>query len=368
MIYLDHQATTPVDPRVLEAMMPYLTDKFGNASSIDHVHGNEAAAAVDTARKQIAELIGGESEEIVFTSGATESDNTALLGVAGKHFITTRIEHKAVLEACAELERRGAEITYLSVDKNGQIDLKDLERAIREDTVLISICAANNEIGSIAPLQEIGQIAKRHNILFHTDAAQAIGHIPLNVKEMNISLMSVSGHKIYGPKGIGALYIRKGVELAPLFFGGGQERGIRPGTLNVSGIVGFGAASEIAQEEMDGFRAKARRLSKLLLDGLKSAHFINGGEPKLAHNINLYLPGIKAKALLNLIKKDISISAGSACTTDDVKPSHVLLALGFDEERAFSSIRIGLGRFTTEKEIDKVISVISGAISRLKSL
>jgi cysteine desulfurase len=376
-IYLDHHATTPLDPQVLETMLPFYKDKFGNASSIDHSYGNDALAAVNTAREKIGGVIHAESEEIIFTSGATEADNLALFGVAqqhkdkGSHIITCVTEHKAILDSCKKLESMGFDISYLPVDVNGCIDLKELEDLITPKTILISIMAANNEIGTIAPLKEIGKLAHEKGVLFHTDAAQAFGHIPLDVKDMNIDLMSISAHKIYGPKGIGALFIKRSIKLQPITYGGGHERGLRSGTLNVPGIVGLAKAAEIAHKEMNQTSNKLQMLSEKLYKGIAAKVKVekNGDtQHKLTHNLNLFFEGIDAKALINEVKDDVALSAGSACTSEDVNPSHVIIALGYDEDRAFSSIRFGLGRFTTEKDIDKVVNVIAQAATKLKNL
>lgn len=377
-IYLDSHATTPVDKRVIDKMISYFNEKFGNPSSTDHIYGNEVLKDIKEARENIAKLINAEFDEIFFTSGATESDNMVVFGIAeqykekGKHIITTQIEHKAILESCNQLGKKGFEITYLGVDKDGLISLNELKEAIRDDTILISIMSANNEIGSIQNLLEIGKIAKENNILFHTDSAQGFGNIKLDVKEMNIHLMSISGHKVYGPKGVGALYIRKSceprVKIKPLFYGGGQENGIRPGTYNVPSIIGFGEASKIANEEFKNIE-KIKELKLKLYNGLKDKLniLVNGNiENNLAHNLNLYFVGIESKAILNVVKNDLAISAGSACTTDSVNPSHVILALGYNEDRAYSSLRFGLCRNTTEEDIQRTINIIVKAVKRLE--
>jgi len=378
-IYLDNHATTKVDPRVLESMMPFFTSTFGNPSSIDHTYGNEAAAAVAMARAKVANLIGADPEEIIFTSGATEADNLAILGIArrlrsrGNHVITSSTEHKAVLEACKQLEKEGFSVTYLGVDEGGFINLTELENAVNDKTILITIMAANNEIGTIAPLREIGKIAQKHKVLFHTDAAQAFGHIPLNVRQMNIDSMSISGHKLHGPKGIGALYLRQEyppVLLEPLTFGGGQENNIRPGTLNVPGIVGLGIAAECAQTEMLETTKRVSALRDKLHKGIAAEIDVKVNGPlknKLAHNLNLFFPGMEAKALINEAK-EIAISAGSACTSTDVKPSHVLIAIGHDADRAYSSLRFGLSKFTTKEEIERAIISITKAAKKLQSM
>jgi cysteine desulfurase len=378
-IYLDHHATTPLDPRVLDAMMPYFTEKFGNASSLDHPFGYEASVAVEEAREKIANAIGARHDEVIFTSGATESDNIALIGTMqkysdrGNHLITCVTEHKAVLDTARHLESLGKKVTYLSVNQYGEIDLEELESAISDDTVMISIMTANNEIGTIADVESIGKIAHEHDVIFHTDAAQAVGHIAMNVQKMNIDLMSFSAHKMYGPKGIGALYVRgvkPRVKPDGLFHGGGQERNIRSGTLNVPGIVGFGRAIEISQKEMDSENKRFKEWSDLMLKEFeKIGGKLNGHpEKRLSHNLNIYFPGIESKSIINSISKEIAISAGSACTTQIVEPSHVLLALGFDEERVHSSIRIGLGKHTTHNEILFSIKKILFSISHLNNL
>ncbi len=366
-IYLDYHATTPVDPRVLEAMLPYFTEIFGNAAS-DHCYGLEAKHAVDAAREQIAAVINARPDEIIFTSGATESDNIALLGVAekyadkGDHIITCVTEHKAILDCCHRLERMGKRVTYLPVDAYGLVDPDAVRQTITPQTILISIMTANNEIGTLAPVQEIGAIAKEHNILFHTDAAQAAGYIPMDVQAMHIDMMSLSAHKIYGPKGVGALYRRRSnprVLLEPRIYGGGHERGIRSGTLNVPGIVGFGEAVHIARQEMDAAAQKYRDWTQQIYQQLQEK--IEGvqlnGHPtqRLPHNLNVSIQGVDAKALVMTLK-DIAISTGSACTAASVEPSHVILALGFGEERTHSAIRIGVGRFNKHKDIQIAIS------------
>lgn len=377
-IYLDSHATTPVDKRVLDVMIPYFNDKFGNPSSIDHIYGNELLKDIKEAREHIAKLINADTDEIFFTSGATEADNLVIFGIAkeyqnkGKHIITSKIEHKAILESCKELESNGFNVTYLDVDKKGYISLKELKESITPETILISIMSANNEVGTIQNLEEIGKLAKENNILFHTDAAQAFGNIKLDVKEMNIHLMSISGHKIYGPKGIGALYIRKGyeprVKIQPIIYGGGQESNIRSGTLNVPGIIGLGVASQVAKEEFKNI-SKIKELKLKLYNTLSKELDVevNGDiENNLAHNLNLYFKGIESKAILNLIKNDVAISAGSACSTNNVKPSYVITALGYPEERAYSSLRFGLCRNTTEEEIEEVAKIIIKAVKKLK--
>lgn len=378
-IYLDHHATTPVDPRVLEAMMPYFTEKFGNASSLDHPFGNEASVAVESAREKIANSIGATHDEIIFTSGATESDNLALIGTMekykekGDHLITCVTEHKAILDTARHLESLGKKVTYLGVNEYGEIDLEELKHSITDRTILISIMAANNEIGTISDIAEIGKIAHESGVIFHTDAAQAVGHIPINVEKMNIDLMSFSSHKIYGPKGIGALYIRSvkpRVKPEPIVFGGGQERNIRSGTLNVPGIIGFGKAVELASKEMNSENEKFLQWTGTMLEKFKEVGGKLNGHPtkRLAHNLNVRFPGIEGKAIINSVSKKVAISAGSACTTQIVEPSHVLLAIGLDEEQTHSSIRIGCGRFNTDEEIEAATHEIYSAVESLEKI
>ena len=378
-IYLDHHATTPLDPRVLDAMMPYFTEKFGNASSMDHTFGYEASVAVEEAREKIANAIGARHDEIIFTSGATESDNIALIGTMqkysdrGNHLITCVTEHKAILDTARHLESLGKKITYLPVNQYGEINLEELESAITDETVLISIMTANNEIGTIAVVESIGKIAHEHEVIFHTDAAQAVGHIPMDVGKMNIDLMSFSAHKMYGPKGIGALYVRgvkPRVKPDSIFHGGGQERNIRSGTLNVPGIVGFGKAVEISQKEMDSENKRFKEWSDLMLKEFeKIGGKLNGHpEKRLSHNLNIRFSGIESKSIINSISKEIAISAGSACTTQIVEPSHVLLALGLDEDETHSSIRIGFGRFNNEQEIQFATNKIISSVENLKKI
>lgn len=365
LIYLDHNATTPVDPRVLEAMLPYFTEIYGNAASIDHEAGHIANQAVERAREQCAKAINARPEEIVFTSGATESDNISLFGVAeryadkGDHIITCVTEHKAVLDCCRRLEQLGKRVTYLPVDQYGLVDPDMVRKAITPRTILISIMFANNEIGTIAPVKEIGAIAREHGVLFHTDAAQAVGHVPVDVEAMNIDLLSFSAHKIYGPKGIGGLYVRRRsprVKVAPVIYGGGHERGIRSGTLNVPGIVGMGKALEIAGKEMKKDAERYRAWTKQMLEQLRAElgeeNVALNGHPtqRLPHNLNVSLKGIESKSLVVQLK-DIAISTGSACTSAKVEPSHVILALGFGEERAHSAIRVGVGRSNNDSDI-----------------
>ena len=379
-IYLDHNATTPVDPRVLKTMLPYFTDKFGNAASIDHDFGYEAKQVVEDARELIAKSINALPDEIIFTSGATESDNISLIGVAeknidkGDHIITCVTEHKAILDTCKHLKFIGKRITYLPVDKFGLVDPNDVKKAITPKTILISIMAANNEIGTLAPIKEIGEIAHQNGVLFHTDAAQAIGHIPIDVRAMNIDLMSISAHKIYGPKGVGALYKRRSnpfVKIAPIIFGGGHEKGIRSGTLNVPGIVGLGKAIELAQELMLAETELFWEWTEYILGFLKNG--ISGieqnGHPKfrLPHTINLNCKGIESKALIVGLH-DIAISTGSACTSALVEPSHVIMSLGFGELRAHSAIRIGVGRSNNQEQIYSAADRIASEANKLRNL
>jgi len=368
---MDHHATTPVDPRVLEVMLPYFSEIFGNAASTDHSYGNEALRAVEKARQQIANGIGANSEEIIFTSGATESNNLAIKGIAekhrdkGNHIITCATEHPAVLDPCKKLESQGFEVTYLPVDHYGMIDLEELKNAIRSETILISIMAANNEIGVLAPLAEIGKITREHDVFFHTDATQAIGYVPIDVDKMNIDLLSMSSHKVYGAKGVGALYARKvspRVKLAEQMNGGGHERGMRSGTLNVAGIVGFGEAVRLAIKLMPKEVERLRELRDLLFEGLEKeidGIEINGHhEKRLPHNLNVYIPGIEARSLLVQIKDEVAISTGSACSTAKVEPSHVIEALGLEDDRAYNSLRFGLGRINDKETTIKVCKII----------
>ncbi len=382
MIYLDHNATTPVDPRVLEVMLPYFTDIFGNAASIDHAAGHIANQAVERAREQCARAINARPEEIIFTSGATESDNIALFGVAeryadkGDHIITCATEHKAVLDCCQRLEQQGKRVTYLPVDQYGMVDPNAVRQAITPRTILISIMFANNEIGTIAPVQEIGAIAHAHGVLFHTDAAQAVGHVPVDVEAMQIDLLSFSAHKIYGPKGIGGLYVRRRnprVKVAPVIYGGGHERGMRSGTLNVPGIVGMGAALEISAQEMRDagarYRAWTGQMFAQLCAELGAENVALNGHPtqRLPHNLNISLKGIESKSLVVQLK-DIAISTGSACTSATVELSHVIMALGFGEQRAHSAIRIGVGRGNDVQGLRQAVLVIMRQVVLLTSL
>jgi cysteine desulfurase len=379
-IYLDNHATTPVDPRVLEAMLPYFTQKFGNAASRNHSFGWEAEEAVEKARKQIADLIGANPKEIIFTSGATESDNLAIKGVAemyaekGNHIITAASEHKAVLDTCKHLEKKGCRVTYLPLKQDGLIDLDMLRDAITDKTILVTIMYANNEIGVLQPIREIGRICKERGVLFHSDAVQAIGKVPVNVGEDNIDLMSITAHKLYGPKGVGALYVRRKaprVQVTAQMDGGGHERGMRSGTLNVVNIVGLGAACEIAKKEM----AEESKLLSAMRDYLKNRLtteldevYINGSmEHRLPHNLNISFAYVEGESLLMGIN-DIAVSSGSACTSATLEPSYVLKALGLGDELAHSSIRFGIGRFNTQEEIEYTAGRVIETVRKLREL
>lgn len=379
-IYMDYHATTPVDPRVLRVMLPYFSEKFGNPASRNHRFGWEAEEAVERARKQVAELIGAQPKEIVFTSGATESDNLALKGVAeayrhrGDHIITVATEHKAVLDSARRLEAQGFRVTYLPVRPDGLIDLDQLRAAITDRTILISVMYANNEIGVVQPIREIGRIAKEKGVLFHTDAVQAAGKIPIDVEADGIDLASLSAHKMYGPKGIGALYVRRRnprVELVPLIDGGGHERGLRSGTLNVPAIVGFGEACAICRREMPEESQRLRQLRDRLLNQILAELdevYINGSmEHRLPNNLNLSFRYVDAEALLTALP-DVALSSGAACSSANLEPSHVLRALGRGDDLVHSSIRFGLGRFTTQEEVDYVAGRIVEAVKKLREL
>src|SRR5258708_7554032 len=379
-VYLDHNATTPCDPRVVEAMLPYFTEKFGNAASRTHSFGWEGEEAVEYAREQVAALIGAEPKEIVFTCGATEADNLAIKGVfelyagKGNHIITAATEHKAVLDTCGHLEKMGGEVTYLPVSPEGLIDPAELQAAIKPTTILIAIMYANNEIGVIQPIREISRIARQHGVVFFTDAAQAVGKIPVDVNEDGIDLMALSAHKIYGPKGAGALYVRRKnprVRLSAQMDGGGHERGMRSGTLNVPGIVGFGKACELCRLEMEAdngrIRALRDRLENALLELEQS--FVNGSrEHRLPQTTNISFKYVDAEGLITAVNKNIAVSSGSACTSASLEPSYVLKALGLDDALAHSSLRFGLGRFTTEEGINYAIEQLKEGVSRLRGL
>ena len=379
-IYMDNHATTRVDPRVLEAMLPYFSQIYGNAASRNHRFGWEAEEAVEKGRKQVADLINAAAKEIIFTSGATESDNLAIKGVAwmyrekGNHIITVPTEHKAVLDTCKRLEKEGFEVTYLPVQKDGLIDLDGLKAALNDRTILVSVMAANNEIGVLQPIAEIGKLCHERGILFHTDAVQGVGKVPLDVQAMDIDLMSISAHKMYGPKGVGALYVRRKnprVQLTPIIDGGGHERGMRSGTLNVPGIVGLGKACEVSKQEMTAESERLRACRDRLRDGILSQLdevYINGSmEHRLPNNLNMSFAYVEGESLLMGIN-DIAVSSGSACTSATLEPSYVLKALGVGDELAHTSIRFGLGRFNTEEEVDYVIRRVVETVKRLREL
>jgi cysteine desulfurase len=379
-IYMDNHATTPVDPRVLEAMMPYLTDKFGNAASRNHSFGWSAEEAVENARQQVASLVGATAKEIIFTSGATESDNLMIKGVAemyrekGNHIITQAIEHKAVLDTCKNLEKHGFEVAYLPVQRDGRVNPEDVRKAIKPTTILICIMYANNEIGIVNPIQEIGKIAKEHGIVFAVDGVQAVGKVPVDVQKDNIDLLAISAHKLYGPKGVGALYVRRRnprVQLSAIIDGGGHERGMRSGTLNVPGIVGLGKACELCQQEMAQESVRLAGLRDRLRGGLEAKLdevFINGSvEHRLPNNLNMSFAYVEGESLLMGIN-DVAVSSGSACTSATLEPSYVLKALGVGEDLAHTSIRFGLGRFTTEEEVDYVIDKMVQVVTKLREL
>jgi cysteine desulfurase len=379
-IYMDNHATTPVDPRVLEAMMPYFTDKFGNAASRNHAFGWSAEEAVENARQQVASLVNATAKEIIFTSGATESDNLMIKGVAemyrekGNHIITQAIEHKAVLDTCKNLEKHGFEVTYLPVQRDGRVNPEDVRKAIKPTTILISIMYANNEIGVINPVAEIGKIAKEHGIIFAVDGVQAVGKVPVDVQKDNIDLLAISAHKLYGPKGVGALYVRRRnprVQLSAIIDGGGHERGMRSGTLNVPGIVGIGKACELCQQEMAQESERLRGLRNRLKAGLEAKLdevFINGSlEHRLPNNLNMSFAYVEGESLLMGIN-DVAVSSGSACTSATLEPSYVLKALGVGEDLAHTSIRFGLGRFTTQEEVDYVVDKMVQVVTKLREL
>jgi cysteine desulfurase len=382
-IYLDHHATTPVDEEVVEEMESYFTENYGNPASEDHIFGAKAKKAVNEARERISEVVNCRPEEVIFTSGATESDNLAIKGAAeyaakndkGNHIITSVTEHEAVLETCEALEEEGFDVTYLTVDEHGKVDPNNVEDAIRGDTVLISIMAANNEIGTTAPLKEIGEVAKANGVFFHTDAVQAVGYLPIDVEEMGIDLMSISGHKIYGPKGIGALYVRRRnpkVKLEPLLHGGGHERGWRSGTLNVPSIMGFSKAVELADKNMEKRTSHVSELSSYMwehLDDELDDIVLNGHpEDRIPNNLNISFNGVENKALVKNLQPEIAVSAGSACTTGQVEASYVLQAITDDEDRWHNTIRIGLGKENTKEEIKYATDNIISVVNRLRNL
>ncbi|MEZ4953443.1 MAG: IscS subfamily cysteine desulfurase [Saprospiraceae bacterium] len=379
-IYLDNNATTPCDPRVVDVMVPYFFEHHGNAASRSHPFGWEAEEAVDYAREQVANLIGADSKEIIFTSGATEADNLALKGVyemyrrKGNHIITLKTEHKAVLDTCHRLEKQGAEITFLDVKRDGLVDLAALEAAIKPNTIMISIMWANNETGVIQPMKEIGEICAKHGVLFFSDATQAVGKIPTYPRELGIHLMAFTAHKMYGPKGVGALYVsRKNprVKVTAQMDGGGHERGMRSGTLNVPGIVGFGKAAEIAKNEMEQDAARLSKLRDKLESGLCQMEetYINGNiESRMPHVANISFKHVEGEGLMMTFNQNIALSSGSACTSASLEPSYVLIALGLGDDLAHSSLRFSLGRFTTEEEIDFTIEAITKGVNHMRDL
>lgn len=379
-VYLDHSATTPVDPEVAELMMTYYTEKYGNPSSV-HSFGRDAKAALENARESVAKLLGAQATEITFTSGGTEADNLAIIGATqalskkGKHIITSAVEHHAVLETCEFLEKNGFELTIIPVNDEGLISVEDVEKAIRPDTILITIMHANNEVGAIQPIAEIGKLAREKGIVFHVDAVQSFGKIPIDVKAMNVDLMTVSSHKIYGPKGVGALYIRKGVRVMPRIYGGGQEKKRRSGTENTPGIIGFGKACELAAERMEEEAAREAKLRDKLLDGiLEKIDYVKlngprGGANRLPGNLNVSIQFIEGEALLlSLDMMGIAASSGSACTSGSLDPSHVLLAMGLSHEIAHGSLRFSFGRQNTEEDVDYVLEQLPKIVDRLRMM
>ena len=380
-LFFDMQSTTPVDPRVLDAMLPFFTEQFGNPHSRSHFYGWESETAMEHARGQVARLVGADPKEIVFTSGATESNNAAIKGIASfyrekkRHVLTTQTEHKCVLDSCRHLQEQGFEVTYLPVRSNGLVDLKEVEKALRPDTALVSVMMVNNEIGVIQPIREISKLCREKKVFLHTDAAQGVGKVPIDVNEMGIDLMSISGHKIYGPKGIGALYVRRRprVRLEPQMNGGGQERGLRSGTVPTPLVVGFGKACEVAMEEMENDRRHVERLGQRLKDGIMRrlrSVVLNGAEDvthRYPGNVNLSFACVEGESLIMGLK-DIAISSGSACTSASLEPSYVLRALGVDEEMAHTSLRFGIGRFTTEAEIDRAIALTCRQVNKLREI
>ena len=379
-VYLDHNATTPCDPRVVEAMIPYFTQSFGNAASRNHSFGWQAEDAVDNAREQVAKLIGADPKEIIFTSGATEGDNLGIKGVfdmyasKGNHIITCNIEHKAVIDTCKHIEREGGEVTYLDVKPNGLIDLQELEAAIKPTTILIAIMYANNEIGTIMPVREISALARKHGVLYFTDGVQAVGKIPVDVNKDGIDIMAFTAHKMYGPKGVGALYVRRKnprVKVTAQIDGGGHERGMRSGTLNVPGIVGFGKACEICLQEMESDTARIIKLRDKLENALLKVEesYLNGDkEARLPHVTNISFKYVEGEGLMMGFNKNIALSSGSACTSASLEPSYVLKALGLGDDLAHSSLRFGLGRYTTEEQIDFTIEQVSGTVNKLREM
>ncbi len=379
-VYMDNNATTRTDPRVVEAMLPYFTEKFGNAASRNHVFGWEAEEAVDQAREQVAALIGASEKEIIFTSGATESDNLALKGVAnmykrkGNHIVTVVTEHKAVIDPCKRLERDGFQVTFLPVDRHGQVSAEQVAEALTDKTILVSVMGANNEIGTLQPIGKIGKLCKQRGILFHTDAVQAVGKVPVDVNDMGIDLLSISAHKIYGPKGVGALYVRRKdprVRLDPIIDGGGHERGMRSGTLAVPMIVGLGKACELCRLEMPHEAERLirlrERLRKGIMEGLSDTYINGHPTERLPGNMNISFAYVEGEALMMGVK-DVALSSGSACTSASLEPSYVLKALGVGDELAHSSLRFGLGRFNTEEEVDYVVEEVKRAVNHLREM
>jgi cysteine desulfurase len=378
LIYLDSHATTPVDPRVLDAMLPFFSEHFGNASSKNHPFGWKAAKAVETAREQVADLIGGRFRDVVFTSGATEANNLAIKGVAAlapedrRHIVTVVTEHRAVLDPCRALERDGFRVTYLGVNAEGLIDLDTFRSSISDDTLLVSVMAGNNEIGVLQPLAEISRIAKSHGALVHCDAVQAAGVVSLNVRELGLDLVSLSAHKIHGPKGVGALYVHKAtppIAIEPLHDGGGHERGYRSGTLNVPGIVGFGKAAQICRESTPAEGARLKELRDRLWNGVQSIDgvHVNGSmEHRLPQNLNVRFDDVAGEGLLRSLTNDVAVSSGAACATVSAEPSHVLRALGLNDDQARASLRFGFHRFNTDQEVDAVVSMVAASVTRLR--
>jgi len=378
-IYMDYHATTPVDPRVLDAMLPYFLQDFGNAASKSHAFGWRAEEAVEAGRAEVAKLIGASPKEIVFTSGATESDNVAVKGAAhfysekGRHLITCKTEHKAVLDSMHRLEREGFEVTFLPVGKDGRVDPDDVRKAIRSDTILVSLMHANNEVGVLHPVEEIGKITREKGVVFHCDAVQSVGKLPFDVEKMNVDLVSISAHKMYGPKGVGALYVRRKprVRLIAEMDGGGHERGFRSGTLNVTGIVGLAKACELARAEMEEEASRVTRLREKLRRGIQERLdqiTVNGSlEHRLPGNLNISFAYVEGEALMMAVK-DVAVSSGSACTSASLEPSYVLKAMGVGDELAHSSIRFGLGRFSTEEEVDYVVELFAAKVKKLREM
>ncbi|MEN6573308.1 cysteine desulfurase NifS [Methanobacterium aggregans] len=377
-MYMDHSATSPVDPEVFEAMKPYFQEEFGNASTLYKL-GRDSKRAMEDARAHVASIIGAEPKDVIFTSGGTESDNIAIKGTAyklknkGKHIITSNIEHPAVHETCKYLEKKGFEVTYIPVGTDGIVKVSDVETAIRDDTILITIMHANNEIGTVQPIAEIGKIAHEKGILFHTDAVQSVGKIPVDVNDLNVDMLSISSHKLYGPKGIGALYIKKGVRLEPIIHGGGHERGLRPGTENVPGIVGFGKACQLSEENLEEESARLTRLRNKLVDAVLKENekaYLNGDrEKRLPGNANFRFTGIEGESLiLHLDSKGIAASTGSACSSTKLEPSQVLMAIGLEEVEAHGSLRISMGRENTEEDVEHAIVAIKEVVSTLRNM